>query len=110
MNDRIPSPRKTERRMVEMTAQCRTQSGLRDKGTISDISPEGCCVTTNALFTREGLRVMIKPEGMEGLSGVIRWIEGNKAGVQFDSPLYGPVFDHLCASHQGGRAVSFGRY
>lgn len=89
-----------------MPALCRTQSGLRDKGWISDISPEGCRVTTNGLFVREGLRVTIRPDGIEGLSGIVRWIEGNTAGIQFDAPVYGPVVDHLARLHNAGKPVA----
>jgi hypothetical protein len=104
------TPRKTPRHPVTMKAQCRTQSGMRDVGRISDLSPEGCCVTTNSLFVRVGLRVLIKPDGMEGLSGIVRWIEGNRAGIQFDTPLYGPIVEHLSAQHADGTPVSLSRY
>lgn len=92
-------PRRSERLEVEIDAQCRTQSGLRDRGRISNISAEGCCVTTNALFVKVGLRVLVRPDGMEGLSGVVRWIEGNRAGILFDAPLYQPIVDHLAARY-----------
>lgn len=98
------TPRRTQRQPVELAAQCRTQSGLRDRGQISDISSEGCCVTTNSLFVRVGARIVIRPDGMEGLTGIVRWIEGNKAGVEFDNPVYGPVVDHLAQVHGLGRA------
>ena len=97
------------RRPVEVTAQCRTQSGLRDVGRISDISSDGCCVTTNGLFVKIGARVLIKPEGMEGLSGVIRWVDGFRAGIEFDSHIYGPVLDHYAAAYSTGKPVNISR-
>lgn len=103
------TPRRGQRHLVTIQAQCRTQSGLRDVGHISDISPEGCCVTTNSLFVRVGVRVLIKPDGMEGLSGIVRWIEGNRAGVQFDAPLYGPIVEHLSQQFSAGRPVALSR-
>ena len=42
-----------------------------------------------------GARVVIKPDGMEAISGVVRWLADRRAGVQFDMPLYGPVVEHL---------------
>lgn len=98
--------RRAERKHVVLTAQCRTQNGLRDDGAILDISPEGCCVSTNRLFFRVGTRVVIRPEGMEGLTGIVRWIDGDKSGVEFDSPLYGPVLDHLAEQYSAGRPVT----
>jgi hypothetical protein len=103
-------PRRANRKPVVLTAQCRTQSGLRDQGSISDISPEGCCVTTNSLFFRVGTRVVIRPEGIEGLTGTVRWIVGDRAGVEFDQPLYAPVVDHLAERHQAGTPVSVSTY
>jgi len=90
-----------QRHLVELKAACRTQSGLRDGGVISNISADGCCVETNSLYVKVGVRVLVRPEGMEGLSGVVRWIEGNRAGIRFDVPLYGPVLEHLTARYGG---------
>lgn len=107
---RIPQPRRADRKPVVLKAKCRTQSGMRDDGTISDLSAEGCCVKTNRLFFRVGMRVLIRPEGIEGLSGVVRWIEGDCAGVEFDSPLYGPIIDHLAERHRAGKPVTLQAY
>ncbi len=67
-------------------------------------------MTTNGLFFRVGTRVVIRPEGMEGLTGVVRWIEGERAGVEFDNPIYGPVLEHLAARHARGNPVSLQTY
>lgn len=98
-------PRRGDRKSVVLAAQCRTQSGLRDGGSISDISSTGCCVTTTSLFFRVGARVVIRPEGIEGLSGVIRWIDGDRAGIEFDNPIYEPVVDHIAAIHSAENPV-----
>lgn len=100
-----PVPRRAQRRRVMMTATCRTQSGLRDNAYISDISPFGCRLTIKTLAVRIGLRVVIRPQGLEGVSGVVRWIEGQNAGLEFDAPLYEPVVDHLSQLFAAGRSV-----
>ena len=79
-----------------------TYSGLKDEGHLSDISAEGCCVTTRGLFYRVGASVIIRPEGLEGIAGTVRWVEGCRAGVQFERPLYGPVLEHLVSVHADG--------
>jgi hypothetical protein len=89
-----------------MTAFCRTQSGLRDNAQISDISPQGCCVTTHSLAVSPGMRVVIRPQGLEGLTGSVRWTEGHSAGVEFDAPLYEPVVDHLSQLHAAKKPVT----
>jgi len=101
-----PISRRSERKPVELTAQCRTATGLRDTGQIADISREGCRVYTNSLFFRVGTRVVIRPEGMEGLTGIVRWIDRDCAGIEFDLPIYEPVFDHLVARHAADKTLT----
>lgn len=100
-----PSSRHQKRRPVELPANCRTQGGLRGSGRILDLSPLGCCVSTNGLFVRVGLKVVIRPKGLEGLMGTVRWIEKYRAGIEFDRPLYEPVVDHLAKIHASGESV-----
>lgn len=88
-----------------LAATCRTQSGMRDNAFISDISPHGCRLATSTLAVRIGLRIVIRPQGLEGLGGVVRWIEGQHAGIEFDTPLYEPVVDHLSQLHAAGTPV-----
>jgi hypothetical protein len=103
-------PRRDPRRPVKLAATCRTQSGLRDAGYISDISAHGCCLTTSSLSVRIGSRVVIRPQGLEGLTGTVRWIEGQHAGIEFDAPLYGPVVDHLSQLHGAAQPVGVSSY
>jgi hypothetical protein len=99
------TPRQTQRRSVALAATWRTQSGLRANCQISDISANGCCVETKGLYVKVGVRVVIRPQGLEGLTGIVRWVEGPHAGVEFDSPLYQPVVDHLVNLHATRRGV-----
>ncbi len=92
-------PRQVHRRSVSLAAQCRTQNGLRDQGEISDLSAQGCCLRVHGLFFRVGTRVVVRPDGLEGLTGVVRWIEGDYVGVEFDRLIYQPVVDHLIRVH-----------
>lgn len=97
-----PLPRKEARSNVVMHARCRTLSGIRDEGAIHDISAHGCCVTMRALCLSVGNRVIVKPDGMEGIFGIVRWIAGGKAGIEFEQPLYGPIVEHLSQRHAPG--------
>jgi hypothetical protein len=91
--------RKVDRLPVALAARCRTMGGMRDEAYLCDISTHGCRIVTRSLYLSVGMRVTIKPEGMEGFSGVVRWLGADGVGVEFDRPLYGPVVDHLCALH-----------
>jgi len=94
--------RKETRNAVKLGAKCRTVSGIRDEGAIHDISSRGCCVTMRTLYLRIGSRVIVRPDGLEGISGIVRWIAGGRAGVEFDTPLYGPIVEHLSQRHSAG--------
>lgn len=37
----------------------------------------------------------IKFEGLEALESIVRWVEGDSAGVEFVKPLHEAVFDSL---------------
>jgi hypothetical protein len=99
-------PRRVPRRAVSLPATCRTQSGLRDNARIADISPHGCRLRADTLAMRVGARIVIRPQGLEGVSGLVRWIDGKYAGIEFDTPLYQPVVDHLSRLHAAGDTVT----
>jgi len=91
-----PNIRRSQRSLVAMSAICRSDSNPREFMAIADLSPEGCRVASTRPFLRVGQHVAIVPETLSSLGGVVRWVVGNVAGIEFDRPLYGPVHDHLC--------------
>lgn len=91
--------RKSERLPVVLPARCRSRTGFVDRVVITDISPEGCRIESQGLTVHAGDLVVIRPQSLEGLTGMVRWVVGHSAGVQFDRPLYGPVVDHLFRNH-----------
>jgi len=107
MTQHEPDGRTAKRGNVHMTAQARSASGLRDEGWLEDISEVGCCLVSRALAFRIGHRIIIRPQGMEGVTGVVRWATANKAGIEFDAPLYGPIVEHLWHRYKANEAVSF---
>jgi len=97
--EQMPLPRRAARHPLTMNARCRTAAGMRDEAFISDISTHGCCMETRSLHLSIGVRVIVKPEGMEGITGTVRWINGHCAGIAFEAPLYGPIVAHLIANN-----------
>lgn len=92
MNDEII--RRAARRAVVMDAQCRV-AGAAGKVSIVDLTAEGCCIALRGLHLRAGQAVRIIPDSFQPLPGTVRWVAPGFAGIEFDSPLYGPVADHL---------------
>ena len=91
--------RRAERNALVMPARCRSRSGFVDRVVITDISRLGCKIESFALTMREGDPVVITPEVLEGLCATVRWTQGNSAGLEFATPLYGPVVEHLCREY-----------
>lgn len=107
MADRSPVNRNVSRHPVRMAARCRSSTGLSDEGWLEDISAQGCCLVTRTICFRVNSRIIIRPQGLEGVTGVVRWISASKAGVEFDSPLYPPVVEHLWNTYGPHNAVPF---
>ena len=87
--------RRSARIPLTLPARCRAHRNLNAAVVLSDITVEGCCIFTNNIFLRVGERVVICPETLEGLPAIVRWVFRNRAGVEFEQPLYGPVAEHL---------------
>jgi hypothetical protein len=87
--------RRSDRSPVAMSARCRTDKGGRAYVAMLNLSEEGCCVLMRDPVLYEGQRVQLWPEGLGNLIARVQWTNGNLAGLRFDRPLYGPVYDHL---------------
>lgn len=95
MVQEMHSFRREDRLEVTIPARCRTRSGFADRLMIRDISTRGCKVESLALTLHAGDLVVVTPAMLEGQCGTVRWVVGNTAGIEFATPLYGPVVDHL---------------
>lgn len=102
--ENVPAPRRphgrrdmrrSQRRVVLLEAQLRTGGGLRDTGTVLDLSPSGCSVTVNTFFLSYGQRLTVRLPGLESLAGTVRWIEGQRCGIEFAYALHPAVVEHL---------------
>jgi hypothetical protein len=61
---------------------------------VFDLSCEGCKIE----FVERpavGERIWVKFDGLDSIQGTVRWIEGHRGGVQFERPIYDPVFQRL---------------
>jgi PilZ domain len=93
--DNVRRLRRSPRLHLVLPARCRSRSGFVDRVVISDLSVGGCRIDSLGLVLGVGDLVVVRPEGLEGLTGVIRWIKDHSAGIEFDRMLYPPVVEHL---------------
>lgn len=110
MHEDPQAKRRSRRAAVIMPARCRSRSGFVDRGTISNISLEGCRFESHALTLHVGDLVVVTPDGLEGLCGQVRWVHGHSAGIEFQRPFYAPVFEHLCQRHAPFVALGHARH
>lgn len=88
--DRMPS-----RWKVTLTAPCRTTTGKVFDIVFSDISIDGCCVSTSNQGLEVGQSVVVRPANLESLMCVVCWVDQYRAGLKFAYPLYVPVLEDL---------------
>jgi hypothetical protein len=95
MHDVQAEHRRSRRLTLAMPARCRSLQGFGDDVVIRDISSHGCRIISHGISVRAGSRVVLRPVGLEGLCGEVRWVSGHQAGIEFERPLYEPVVEHL---------------
>ncbi len=87
--------RKSERLRVTLQARCTAPDG-DDRGvTLVNITPEGCCMTLGGTTLQRGIAVLVRLQNGEALTGVVRWFDGEKAGIEFDRYLSQDRVDYL---------------
>lgn len=96
-----PDHRRLTRHRLALRATLRT--GLRTPipGVICDLSVNGCSLSSPCPLEPEGTRVYVRPEGLGAIAGHVRWAIPGRIGIEFESPLYEPVVDHLLRLHGG---------
>jgi hypothetical protein len=62
---------------------------------IHDLSALGCRIASAGLLLRPGARVLVRPDCIEGIPGIVRWTTPESAGIEFERELYAPLVDHL---------------
>lgn len=74
--------RREERRATSFAAWLQTSFGERLEVRLTDISPHGCCVTSNAGSMRQGAFVGIAIGTGAPLKAVIRWVRRDSTGCE----------------------------
>lgn len=88
MPDSSMLSRVSQRHKVAIASTCRSSAGNILQVILEDISPEGCCISSQGRFLLSvGESVSIHPESFFGLRGKIRWLKSNRAGIEFCRPL-----------------------
>lgn len=103
MADAAWFPRRNERLRVTLNARCVTPGAEPDADdtgvTLVNITPEGCCMTTGGATLSGGTAILVRLETGEALTGIVRWCDGEKAGIEFDHYLTPARVEYLRREH-----------
>jgi hypothetical protein len=78
-----------------VAAACRTGTGHAREAEITNLSEAGCRLELDGAALDPEQHVVVRPERLEGLSGVVRWSSGAAAGIEFDGALHPAIVDHI---------------
>jgi hypothetical protein len=81
------------REEIEALATIRSPLKNAERVQIADLSSHGCRLESGAHALRIGQFITIKFAGLEYLRGIVRWVDGDKAGIEFSRPLHPAVFE-----------------
>jgi hypothetical protein len=98
MSEYYSERRRTNRQLSILTVRCRVAQGLTPQVWLTDLSTLGCQLVIRAGALKAEQCVVIRPEGMEGIAGKVKWVVDVKAGIEFDRPLHQAIVDHLLLS------------
>jgi hypothetical protein len=89
-------PRRADRLCVSAEVALRRTGQLNYRVRAYDLSVLGCRLE---FVERPQLaeRVWIKFANLDSIEGMVRWVDGFQAGIEFTSPIYLPVFEKLVA-------------
>jgi hypothetical protein len=91
---RRPTPRKGARTGLAAEVSLRRSGQHNYRANVFDVSEHGCRVE---FVERPDLDevVWVKFEGLEALEATVCWVDDFAVGLEFQRPMYPPVFDML---------------
>lgn len=91
--------RRTERRVVNLAASLREPGAAVADAEVLNLSGAGFMATSD-LPLESGQHVYLKLPGREAQKSLVVWVDGNKAGFQFASPLHPGELEQLVATER----------
>lgn len=90
-----PKRRKSDRESVAMVAAACRVRGIAYRAAISDVSRAGCCAAMGTEVALPGERVLLQVGRVLVLPATVRWVSGDKAGLEFANPLHGAMLSRF---------------
>ncbi len=84
-----------------MVARCRSRAGGTLDVRVLDLSAFGCMIDRRTASLKPKDRVLIKLQRLAFQAATVIWVEDDRAGLEFEQPLYEPVLEYLKAFGNG---------
>lgn len=98
---RMTELRQDDRIPLSCDVEFKRHGDARYRVELFDLSPQGCCLSPPIRLDK-GDSVSLRIPQIETIHGQVAWVQGWKAGVQFDHAFHPAVFDQLVARLGGG--------
>lgn len=82
--------RQFDRETATIAAACRVR-GIAYRARLSEVSQQGCCAEMARDVAAPGERVLLQLGSLLVLPAVVRWVTGERAGLEFAHPLQGAM-------------------
>ncbi|RZK02313.1 MAG: PilZ domain-containing protein [Novosphingobium sp.] len=82
--------RQFDRETATIAAACRVR-GIAYRARLSEVSQQGCCAEMARDVAAPGERVLLQLGSLLVLPAVVRWVTGERAGLEFAHPLHGAM-------------------
>ena len=94
--------RQSPRDRTSLAAACRVR-GIAYRARLSEVSSLGCCAEMIPDVAHPGERVLLQLGRLLVLPAVVRWVAGDKAGLEFANPLHGAMLGQFARRQRRGR-------
>lgn len=85
------------RKILSVPGRIRTGRGVPHHVTITDLSEGGCRAIELSSRIKEGSTVSIRIGRLDPIYARVCWREKRDIGLEFQRPIYGPVFENIKA-------------
>ncbi len=102
----LKEDRRDDRYQIILVGLCSVGGGARSTAEITDLSTHGCKIRTSPTLLEVNAVVRIKLGNRDPLQGQVRWHKADVGGVEWDSPLYPAILDHIYGMHDASRDMS----
>ncbi len=87
--------RSKPRHEISIEGRYRTGTGVPKDVDILDLSETGCRFFDRFGRMLPGTEISLRIGSIGPVVAYVRWCKNQTVGVEFEQPLYGPVFEHI---------------